>query len=62
MSANHPDATYPDFVTEDDRYAWDKLSPERKQEYLNALPYIREEYPDEELSVGMIGTILAVGG
>lgn len=62
MNTNPTDATYPDFVTDDDRYAWNALSPEDKQAYLDAVPYIRQEYPDDELSVIMIGTILSFGG
>lgn len=62
MSTDQTDAAYPDFVTEDDRHAWDALSPEDKQAYLDAVPYIRQEYPGEELSVIMIGTVLSFGG
>lgn len=62
MSAADRTSTYPDFVTADDRYAWDALSPEDQQAYLDAVPYIQQEYPDEELSVIMIGTILTFGG
>ncbi|MGP5307031.1 hypothetical protein [Brachybacterium alimentarium] len=62
MSTDPNDSTYPDFVSEDDRHAWDALSPEDKQTYRDAVPYIRETYPGEELSVIMIGTILSFGG
>lgn len=59
----HPFAGYPFFVDSTSaRESWDKLSPERQQDYLEVVPYIQEEYPDEKLSVGLIGTILAFGG
>lgn len=53
---------YPDFVTDDDRRAWDAMSPERQQQYLDAVPYILETYPGETLSVVLIGTVLTFGG
>lgn len=62
MSPADQTTNYPDFVTDADCHAWDELAPERKQQYLNAVDYIREEYPDEELSVALIGTVLAFGG
>lgn len=62
MSAADQTATYPDFVTDADRHAWDELTPERKQQYLDAVDYVRTEYPDEELSVALIGTVLSFGG
>lgn len=62
MSAADQTATYPEFVTDADRHAWDALSPEDKQAYLDAVPYIQQEYPNEELSVVMIGTVLSFGG
>lgn len=59
----HPFAGYPFFIEDDAfRDLWDDLKPERQQDYLQVVPYIQEEYPDEELSVGMIGTIVAFGG
>lgn len=62
MSTSDPNATYPDFVTDADRHVWDALSPGRKRQYLDAVDYIRAEHPDEELSVALIGTVLAFGG
>lgn len=53
---------YPDFVTDDDRRAWDAMSPERQQHYLDAVPYIHETYPGEKMSVALIGTVLTFGG
>src|SRR5699024_9127174 len=40
-----PDDEYPDFVTDADRHAWDAMSPECQQQYLDAVPYILETYP-----------------
>ena len=63
----HPEGSpfegYPFFVdSARARESWDKLPPEQQQDFLEAVPYIQKEYPSEELTVGMIGTILAVGG
>lgn len=49
-------------MTDADRHAWDELTPDRKQQYLDAVDYVRAEYPDEELSVALIGTVLSFGG
>lgn len=58
-----PFAGYPFFIEDEaSRDLWDDLTPERQARYLRAVPYIQEGYPDEKLSVGMIGTILAFGG
>lgn len=62
MNDSEQNTGYPGFVTEDDRHAWDALSPEDQKQYLDAADYIREEYPGEELSVALIGTVLAFGG
>lgn len=62
MDAADQTTTYPDFVNDADRHAWDELTPERKQQYLDAVDYVRAEYPDEELSVALIGTVLSFGG
>lgn len=53
---------YPDFVTDADRSDWDGMSPERRQQYLDAADHVRESYPSEELSVALIGTALTFGG
>jgi len=53
---------YPDFVTDANRHAWDAMSSELQQQYLEAVPYILETYPDEKLSMALIGTVLAFGG
>lgn len=55
-------ATYPDFVTDADRHVWDKMPQNEKQKFLDAVDYIREEYPEETLSVALIGTVLTFGG
>lgn len=55
------DNTYPAFVTENSREEWDSFTAEQKQAYLDVVPYLQREYPDEELSVAMIGTALAFG-
>ena len=57
-----PDDEYPDFVTDTDRHAWDAMSPECQQQYLDAVPYILEIYPGETPSVVLIGTVLTFGG
>lgn len=62
MTTSQQTPGYPEFVNEADRHAWDKMSPERQQRYLDAADYVREEYPDEELSVALIGTVLTFGG
>lgn len=62
MSGTDQSNEYPDFVTDADRHAWDSLSPKCQQQYLDAVDYIREEYPGEELSVVLIGTVLTFGG
>lgn len=62
MTGEQDDDSCPDFVGDHDRLAWDRLSPERKQQYLDAVPYIREEYPEEKLSMVLIGTVLTFGG
>jgi len=56
------DDEYPDFVTDASRHAWDAMSSELQQQYLDAVPYILETYPGEKLSVVLIGTVLAFGG
>ncbi|WP_106507468.1 hypothetical protein [Brachybacterium timonense] len=59
----HPFAGYPFFIEDDiDKESWDALTQDDQTRFLRAVPYIQEKYPDEKLSVGMIGTILAVGG
>lgn len=56
----HPLAGYPFFIDSTSaRESWDKLTPERQARYLRNVPYIQEEYPNEELT---IGTFVAVGG
>lgn len=57
-----PDDEYPDFVTDADRHAWDAMSPECQQQYLDAVPYILGTYPGETPSVVLIGTVLTFGG
>lgn len=46
MSTDQTDATYPDFVTEGDRYAWEVLSPEDKRMYLEACPISGRSAPE----------------
>ena len=59
----HPLAGYPFFTDSTSaRESWDKLTSGRQARYLRAVPYIQEEYPNEELTVGTIGAIVAVGG
>lgn len=53
---------YPLFVTTAERRSWDAMSPERRQQYLDAVPYILGEYPGEKMSVALIGTVLTFGG
>lgn len=55
-------AMYPDFVADVERHAWDEMAPEEQQKILDAVDYVREEYPDEKLSLGLIGTIITFGG
>lgn len=58
-----PLAGYPFFIENDsDKESWDALDQDDQARFLRAVPYIQEEYAGEKLSVGMIGTILAVGG
>jgi len=56
------DDEYPDFVTDADRHAWDAMSLDLQQQYLDAVPYILETYPGEQLSMALIGTVLTFGG
>ncbi|MGO2045784.1 MAG: hypothetical protein ACTH2X_00935 [Brachybacterium tyrofermentans] len=62
MNSTEHTPAYPDFVTENSRHSWDAFTPEQRQQYLDAAEYVREEYPNEELSVALIGTVLAFGG
>lgn len=54
--------TYPDFVADVERHAWDKMPQDERQKVLDAADYVRAEYPDEQLSLGLIGTVLTFGG
>lgn len=56
------ESDYPFFVTAADRRSWDAMSPERQQQYLDAVPYLLGEFPGEEMSVAFIGTVLTFGG
>jgi len=63
MSGADESNRYPNWITHDsDRHAWDSLSPEQREQHLDAVEYIREEYPEEELSVVLVGTVLTFGG
>lgn len=62
MSTPRESSNYRDLVTIADRHAWDELSPEQRKQYPGAVDYVRDEYPDEELSVALIGTAMAFGG
>lgn len=56
------DDEYPNFVTDADRHAWANMSAERQQQYKDAVPYVLEKYPNEQMSVALIGTVLTFGG
>lgn len=56
------DDEYPDFVTDTDRHAWDAMSAERQRQYKDAVAYALEQYPEEQMSRVLIGTVPTFGG
>lgn len=56
------DDEYPYFVTDADRQAWANMSAERQQQFKDAVPYVLKTYPNEQMSVALIGTVLTFGG